>query len=584
MENTTNANDLTFHILCINSTQHLKDNIEFDEPIVKVLPCCYLRSASTIVWSLTKSGLKSKAKRYELPSTTKNKVDEFIQYSSYQFLKLLNITLDSTKPNSIEQHIIQYQKEIIEYLTKSLYQLTVKIYGKYNNTFYYQLYIDDYLIADTTDKNKQLSSTNTITEPKQTDLVSDTANINKNSSSVNEKPSISALMMNKPKQLTPAEQANQTFNKVILDAVRTKQSTIKLLVKVNYSHSILIWATSETKLNKLDTSYILPFDLNSKFSYKLYELKIEYVKQTHDVTTKEEAKRILSKEYSDIKEDLNNSTSSLVVNVIDESSYKIKYVNSILGEIELYDTNNINKKVKLPSNAITEIYSFDVEYSYSHHGTVTSTLNPTIEYSVSGKLAQFLDEYLRYDDTIKTIQYYDGNEFKNCNKVSIRTSETKSFMSKLGQWIEYNTYTVIVTIGNEDFYCYVNECTEFNYKKLKDCKLLVTKYLVTTSDRGYKRMIIFDSNSHQFYDITSYVSYKPWSNLVSFDVDDNTEYYIEIDGKPSKVCLVIEDGKLKNIKVSKINPTTGHKYLTPLKNMIYEIIDSTDSDDEDVNC
>lgn len=150
MENTTNTNDLAFHILCINSTQHLKDNISFNEPIIKVLPCCYLRSASTIVWSQTKSGLKSRAKRYELPSTTKNKVDEFIQYSSCQFLKLLDITLDSTKPDLIEQYMNQYQREIVEYLTKSPYQLTVKIYGKCNNTFYYQLYIDDYLITDTT--------------------------------------------------------------------------------------------------------------------------------------------------------------------------------------------------------------------------------------------------------------------------------------------------------------------------------------------------------------------------------------------------------------------------------------------------
>lgn len=95
-------------------------------------------------------------------------------------------------------------------------------------------------------------------------------------------------------------------------------------------------------------------------------------------------------------------------------------------------------------------------------------------------------------------------------------------------------------------------------------------------------MIIFDSNSHQFYDITSYVLYKPWSNLISFDVDDNTEHYIEIDGKPSKVCLVIEDGKLKNIKVSKINPITGHKYLTPLRSTT--IFESFDSEDEDVSC
>lgn len=36
MENTTNANDLAFRILCINSTQHLKDNISFNEPIVKL--------------------------------------------------------------------------------------------------------------------------------------------------------------------------------------------------------------------------------------------------------------------------------------------------------------------------------------------------------------------------------------------------------------------------------------------------------------------------------------------------------------------------------------------------------------------
>lgn len=263
------------------------------------------------------------------------------------------------------------------------------------------------------------------------------------------------MLITKLKPLTQAEQANQMFNKVISNAVTTKQPTVKLHAKVNYSHSTLLWSTSETKLN---TSYILPFDLNNKFSFKLYELKIEYVKLIYDVTTKEEAKSILSKEYSDIKEDLNDSTSILIVDVTDESTYKIKYVNSILGEIELYDTDSINKKVKLPSNTITEINSFDVGCIYGYSGTVIPTSDPSIEYSVSGKLAQFLDDYLKYDDTTKVIQYYDGNEFKNCDKVSIRTSEAKSFMSKLGNLVEYNTYTVIVTTENEDFYCYVNEC------------------------------------------------------------------------------------------------------------------------------
>lgn len=371
---------------------------------------------------------------------------------------------------------------------------------------------------------------------------------------------------------TPCTQQQKAIN--LINELVNQSIKSKLIIDINhevkYSNCTITFAKSKDDLKKITKSFELPDKLNKFFKYKMYNLRSDYIKKEYNVTTKEDVKKVLEDNFKDIMFKLNDSKSTLKLEANDIDDYTLTFDNTVLGSIE-YITGNLETKEKLPPDTISEIDSFEIKCyeGNKYSGWVKVTDDIFTEYSINSKLAKFLNDYIEIDDD--HFNYYDGNEYKPIDKLSVRTSTLDSFLNNDGQVIEFVKYTVIVRIGNEDFYCYINDDTTFSYKELDDKTLIIVKYHVEVNDKGEPRVLLFDLKSKQFYNITSKIRSEPFSNMIALDDDIKSgDYYqrIHLSSKPNedfRIIMTIKDKKLNGLKLQSLKGKQGYTFLSPLK-------------------